>query len=399
MREIKRICILNPYLPTLGGGEKHMGHFCQFLEKRYPDAQIDILVFNYNEVDVHADDYVTIDDLNGKFDLHLKHTGIVKLDLNFGSTLMNRLCDRMRIEKETRKYDLFINNMFLSKHIGKAGFNIYECMFPPKRFAAESGPGVRRFAAKIMDRLFYNSYDCYISISLFTNHWLATFWQNSERNQVRYPPVFWEEEMEGRYQEEKKKNIIISVGRFFVAAHSKKQLEMVQFFVNHQDVFHDYEYHLVGSVSNDPDDIAYLNRIREIAATAGNVVIHENCPYMELIDLYSQAKIFWHATGYMVDENREPEKMEHFGITTVEAMSFGAVPVVINKGGQRETVVPGETGFLWDSEEECIEHTTRLIQDEVLRKRFAEASTQQAKKFSIDEFYRQNGRIFDELGL
>jgi glycosyltransferase involved in cell wall biosynthesis len=205
--------------------------------------------------------------------------------------------------------------------------------------------------------------------------------------------------MEGRYHEEKKKNIIISVGRFFVASHSKKQLEMTQFFVNHQDVFKDYEYHLVGSVSNSPKDIEYLNQIKALAATVKNVVIHEDCPSAELMELYTQAKIFWHATGYMVDENRDPDKMEHFGITTVEAMSFGAVPVVINKGGQKETVIPGENGYLWNTEEECVENTVRLIRDDALRRKLAEASVKRAKSFSIDEFYRQNRRIFNAYNL
>ncbi len=395
----KRVCILNPYLPTLGGGEKEMGHFCQFIENYYDSVQIDILVHDYNEVNIHADDYITIKDLNKKFDLKLQHTNIVKVDLDKSDSRWARLKNRLKIERITKDYDIFINYMFLSKHIGKAAFNIYGCMFPPKRFEVEQSGWIKKHIARMMDRRFHRSYDLFLTNSLFTNHWLATFWQPSEKNIVRYPPVFWEKEMEGRYQEKKKKNIIISVGRFFVAAHSKKQLDMVRFFVNHQDVFQNYEYHLVGSVSNDPKDLTYLEQIRELAGTVDNVIIHENCPYSELIELYSKAKIFWHATGYQVDENREPEKMEHFGITTVEAMSFGAVPVVINKGGQKETVVPGETGFLWDSEEECVKYSEKLIRDDELRRKMAEASAIRANAFSIDEYYRQNRRIFDEYHL
>ena len=30
---IKKVLVLNPYIPTLGGGEKHMGYMCQFIEK------------------------------------------------------------------------------------------------------------------------------------------------------------------------------------------------------------------------------------------------------------------------------------------------------------------------------------------------------------------------------
>ena len=174
---------------------------------------------------------------------------------------------------------------------------------------------------------------------------------------------------------------------------------MVQFFVNNQDVFKDYEYHLCGVVSDDKADQEYLQKVREEAAKVDNVFIHLACSHDELMELYGQAKIFWHGTGCGVDEDKEPEKMEHFGITTVEAMSFGAVPVVINKGGQKETVSEGVNGFRWDTEEECVNNTKKLIEDDNLRKKFAEKSVELANNYSIEKFYDANRRIFDEYKL
>ena len=397
--EEKKICILNPYLPTLGGGEKEMGMFCQFMEEYYDNAQIDILVHNYNEVDIHSPDYPTVDDLNRKFDLHLSRTKIVKVDLEDNNSLRARLRNSLKITKITKNYNLFCNNMFLSHHIGRAAFNIYCCMFPPRKYAEKTRNPIKKILFNIWDTFFYRSYQVFICNSQFTYHWLTRYWKESDKYQLRYPPVFFEKEIEGRYREDEKRNIILSVGRFFVAAHSKKQLEMLQFFLNHPDVFSSYEYHLVGSVSNDPQDLAYLEKIREMAASVNNVFIHENCSHDELIDLYGKTKVFWHATGYQVDEEQEPEKMEHFGITTVEAMSFGAVPVVINKGGQKETVVQGKTGFLWQDEAECVAYTGRLIQDDDLRKAMAAASHERARLFSTDEFYRRNRSIFDAYKL
>ena len=55
------------------------------------------------------------------------------------------------------------------------------------------------------------------------------------------------------------------------------------------------------------------------ASETNNVYIHENCPFEELIKLYEKAKIFWHGAGFGENENLNPEKMEHFGITTVSA--------------------------------------------------------------------------------
>ena len=61
---MKSVLILNPYISTLGGGEKTMGYFCKSLEEYYGcDVRIDILVFNTYGVDVFADDYIGIEDL------------------------------------------------------------------------------------------------------------------------------------------------------------------------------------------------------------------------------------------------------------------------------------------------------------------------------------------------
>lgn len=397
----KKVLVLNPYIPTLGGGEKHMGYLCQFIEDFYKnDVTIDILVHDYNEIKINDKNYVTIEDINKQFDLKLKNTVIKKVDIPRPQNLKEHLKNKHYIENITKEYDIFINFMFQSKHIGKAKFNIYECMFPPKRFSTEfKGSFFLSMAGRILDFFFYKSYNCFISNSSYTQHWLSTYWKKSRKNTIIYPPVFWKKEIEGRYIESNKKNIIISVGRFFVASHSKKQLELVKFFVNNIEIFKDYEYHLVGAVSNLPDDLKYLDEIKKIASSVEGVYIHENCDYNKLIKLYGEAKIFWHGTGYLEDEDLQPEKMEHFGITTVEAMSFGVVPVVINKGGQKETVEAGVNGFLWDTEKECIEKTQELIKNDELRKKMAERSVLKSQDYSIDEFYKANRRIFDEKRL
>lgn len=399
--KVSKVLILNPYLPTLGGGEKHMGYLCQFIEEYYDyDVDIDILVHNYNEIDVHAKDYVTIADINRQFGLNLKKTKIRKIDLVMPTNRRESFRNKKMVEDITKEYDLFINFMFLSKHIGKAKKNMYQCMFPPHRFSSELRKSiVDKLISKYYDKRFFGSYDSIVSNSEYTNHWLATYWKPSAKETVIYPPVFEEKEIEGRYEESRKENIIVSVGRFFVAAHSKKQLEMVQFFVNNHEVFKDYQYHLVGAVSNLPADVEYLNKIKALAATVDNVFIHENCKYEELMDLYSRAKIFWHGTGYGVDENLEPEKMEHFGITTVEAMSYGVVPVVINKGGQKETVEDGVNGFRWDSEEECVRNSKKLIDDDALRMKMAKLSAERSKDYSIEEFYNRHREVFHALQI
>ena len=66
------------------------------------------------------------------------------------------------------------------------------------------------------------------------------------------------------------------------------------------------------------------------------------------MDLFAKALLFWHAAGMGEDAERHPEKFEHFGITTVEAMASGCIPVVINRGGQSEIIKNGQNGFLFE---------------------------------------------------
>ena len=396
-----KIGILNPYLPTLGGGEKHMGYLCQFLEEYYHfKADIDIIVFNYNDINVFSPDYITIDDVNKQFGLKLKKTCIRKLDLSVPSVAIETVEQRQVVEQVSSTYDIFVNFMFQSKHIGRAKINIYEVMFPPKRM--EPMPVIYpayRSIEEHHDQEFADSYQLYISNSEYTNHWLEAMWQIGDRKTIIYPPVFAEKDIVGKYQESKKENIIMSVGRFFVGAHSKKQLDLVKFFVNHQEIFKNYEYHLAGAVATYQEDVEYLNQIKELASTVDNVFIHENCPFDELMDLYSRAKIFWHGTGYGVNENEQPEKMEHFGITPVEAMSYGVIPVVINKGGPKETVVDGEIGYCWNTEDECVAKTKLLIDDDELRRQMAVKAAERANEYSIEKFYERHRRVFDGLQI
>ena len=394
----KKILILNPYVFSKGGGEKHMCCFCKFLEEYYEgEVEIDILTYGYKDIDIWKEDYVTIEELNRQFDLDLKCTRLYKVTFQTSNPHIRYLEEDIKIRRISRKYDIFVNWMFLSKQIGKAKVNLYACMFPPKKYPKTSirhlGKGYRFW----VDRQFEHHYDAYICNSDYTRKWLCKVWNVKGKDEMIYPPVFSGAFQEERYQEWKKENIILSVGRFFVAGHNKKQLELVRFFINHQEELKGYQYHLVGNVAEDSADRGYLEEIKREARKTERIYIHENCGRGELDSLYERAKIFWHGTGYQVEEEREPEKLEHFGISTVEAMAYGVVPVVINKGGQKEMIEQGVTGYLWNTEEECIERTKRLIQAEKMRKEMAKRAAKESDKYSMEMFFKRNQNLFEGL--
>ena len=70
--------------------------------------------------------------------------------------------------------------------------------------------------------------------------------------------------------------------------------------------------------------------------------------------------MYWHAQGYGEDADADPKTQEHFGITTVEAMSAGCVPVVYATAGPREVVEGLQDAGLWRTVEELRAETVRI---------------------------------------
>jgi glycosyltransferase involved in cell wall biosynthesis len=212
---------------------------------------------------------------------------------------------------------------------------------------------------------------------------------------VLFPPIRVQELRPGPKQRR-----ILSVGRFFGRGmgHSKKQLELVEAFgrMMRRNPLEGWELHLVGGV--EPGHRPYVDRIRK-AAEGLPVRIHPNAPRPLVEDLFATSSIFWHATGLGEDEERQPWVFEHFGMTTVEAMAAGCVPVVIDKAGQREIVRHGVDGYRWSTLEELESYTRSLARDESLRDRLAASAVQRARTFSEEAFVSRWSEISGSLDI
>ncbi len=166
-----------------------------------------------------------------------------------------------------------------------------------------------------------------------------------------------------------KERVVLSVGRFFRGLYNDKRYDvMIEAFKKLYASLPNttWQYRLVGSCGTDPASRQYLEELQQ-AAHGYPIYFHINSPYDELRRHYNEASLFWHAAGFEVDERRTPERAEHFGMSTLEAMSAGCIPVVINRGGQKEIVSHGESGYLWESMDELIAHSRTLISDGELR--------------------------------
>ncbi len=104
-----------------------------------------------------------------------------------------------------------------------------------------------------------------------------------------------------------------------------------------------------------------------------------NLPAKQLRDLFARASVYWHATGYSVNE---PAAQEHFGITIIEGMAAGAVPVVFNSGGPPEIITSGENGYLFDTLQEMVDDTYRLATEPDHWRSLSKAARERARFFS-----------------
>ncbi|HRJ42963.1 MAG: glycosyltransferase [Caldilineaceae bacterium] len=234
------------------------------------------------------------------------------------------------------------------------------------------------------------SYDDVWSISEFTRRWTLAYWQRESK--IIYPPVVVDD-----LPPLPKKKRILSVGRFFVAFHNKKHLVMIEAFkaMCHQGL-EGWELHLAGEAIDNPIHQAYLRTVQE-AAQRYPIHIHTNRPREELLRLYGESAIYWHAAGYGEDEAHQPDKFEHFGMTTVEAMAAGCAPVVIGKGGQPEIVEHGQSGFVWQTLDELQGYTRQLIEDEELYAAVSAAAQIRSRHFDLPNFGRQIDAAMDAL--
>lgn len=195
-----------------------------------------------------------------------------------------------------------------------------------------------------------------------------------------------------------RKNIILSVGRLFQGLYNNKRYDvMTGAFRKMCDLgLRGWEYHIVGSAADDPESRAMIGRLRE-ANNRYDVHFHLNEPFDAMIGLYNEATVFWHGAGYGVDETKNPENVEHFGMTTVEAMSAGCIPVVVDRGGQKEIVTDGVNGFLWDSVEELIARTSRVMEGEIDRDKLRSEARKRYGDYSYQAFEKGVSGIFGPL--
>lgn len=268
-------------------------------------------------------------------------------------------------------------------------YRLYRFLF--ERLFKELGVRLDNLPPKLcLDHL--DTYDLICAISQFTCQWIKRYWHRE--SEVLYPPVDVE-----AFVPLEKRNMILSVGRFFAGSHNKKHIPMIRAFKDMvDDGLSGWDLCLAGGTTPGVVHQEYLDKVKD-AAMGYPIRIYTDVSFSDLAELYGRSKIYWHASGYGEDVAREPIRFEHFGITTVEAMAAGCVPVVIGKAGQLEVVRHGVDGFQWQTLGQLRRYTMDLIHQEDLRQRMSRAAIQRSRLYSREAFEERLMRIMHRLGI
>lgn len=265
-----------------------------------------------------------------------------KIEVRHGSNTL-KFSVKFTALSETAYLNLNIHN--LEKHNKIEDGKIY--LFYPKIYLSTMQNYIlkdffKRVAVRLRAGVFTNvgkrlgTYQKVITYSAFAWKWIKRYW-NIEAAIIA-PPV---DMLYKKYDVDsyKKNNWICSVGRFFTLGHGKKQEILIEAFKKLYDKNKGstWQLHLVGGLGDEPTSIDFFKYLKEKSKNYP-IFFHINVSGKEVEEIYLRSKIYWHATGFGEDENYQPIRFEHFGISPIEAMSAKCIPVLFRGGGLPEII-------------------------------------------------------------
>jgi len=346
-----KIGIYNPYFDSLGGGERYVLTLAEHWSKTH-------------DVSVFWDDKSMLDSATDRFGLNLSKVKIVP------NVFARRLLVRKLIESSSYDMIFFLSDGSVPTTLAR--HNIIHFQVP--------------FATIPMSPWKRKKYDSVVVNSEFTKN-------NIDKTltlpiTVIYPPV-----VTTGCTLSKKEKIILSVGRFNALYGAKKQDILIRAFIEMIKNKQCAGWKLILAGGSLPTDGEYVQKLQEMAK-GYPIEFQVNCSYEMLQSLYVKARIYWHAAGY---GETDPVRMEHFGMTTVEAMGSGCVPIVYNAGGQPEIVTQGVNGYLWNTIDELIKETREAMKDTTTVKKIVVAACGTVKKFSKEAFNVQYDALLNSI--
>lgn len=233
-----------------------------------------------------------------------------------------RRCAKDDLPRVLAEHDLMVNHTAGDCTVNPCRLGVYLVMFPFQ----ERGP-------------FLRTYDRYWCISDYTTRHTRARW--NVETELLYPAAHM---LAASGPRERR---IVMLGRFNRAGHDKNQERFLSIFERFLAAHPGWSLALIGRKNSGDDPLPAIRaRIGTLPVT-----LHVDVSEDEKKRLLATSSLYWHGAGFGLSEERDPERLEHFGIAVVEAMSAGLVPLVYGYGGPAEIVEHGHSGYHYASEE------------------------------------------------
>jgi glycosyltransferase involved in cell wall biosynthesis len=190
------------------------------------------------------------------------------------------------------------------------------------------------------------------------------------------------ENFKSLYRRKERENLVVTVSRF----RPGKNLESIPHIAKHVNA----RFLIIGP--SDQSSASTINTIRGLTKklnVQNRVQLLINEPRSVLIEKLSVAKVLLHTQFF-----------EAFGMSVVEAMAAGCVPIVPDVGGPWLDIldhIQGKYGYAYGRSKEAAEKIRLLMEDEELRHEVASRAYRRAGAFGTSIFTRNMLRVVKKV--
>ena len=309
-------------------------------------------------------------------------------DILTSSTYFSVFTLQLLASKSCRKYDLIINTF------GDAINSIADITYVhfPLR-AALSLSQIPAFTNKTMWQTLAPIYNSSMSFldriapgNLLTN---SRFMQEiilkviHRSSLVLYPPVDVRTFSTKCFSERKQGSTVVVVSSFT----PKRHLEQLPLIAKHSK---NAKFVIIGKADEYSKPIlTTLSQSAKTFQVEDRILILQNAPFKELLKALSEAKVYLHTMP-----------QDHFGISIVEAMASGCVPVVHKSGGPWMDILDqqqGMYGLAYSNAAEAAKHIDMLVTHEDLRSKIALRASQRSLRFDKTVFMKRIAEVVERI--
>lgn len=217
--------------------------------------------------------------------------------------------------------------------------------------------------------------------SKFTQEIIRTALQRNSL--VIYPPVNTETFSSKCFRERKQGHTVVVVASYT----PKRHLEQVPLIAKYSKFA---KFVVMGKADEySPPTLKKLRDYMSRLHVENRVTLLENVPFKEFLEVLSEAKVYLHIMP-----------QDHFGISVVEGMASGCVPVVHRSGGPWMDILDeqqGMYGFSYSTPTEAARYIDTLVSDEDLRSRTALKASHRAKRFDKMVFMKRMVEVVEKF--